>query len=203
MATKAEIIKLIMIINEAYPDAKYTTSEQLVDLWVRILGNYENSVLCAATYKLISESPYVPKIADIANQVKSLATINQKTAAEAWGDVTAAIRKYGWNRQPEGRASLELRTRRVADMLGWQYLCASEDTMADRAHFMKMYDAVLNKDVAQVFLPKELSNIAKELGEKLNMNKHLPAVDTVKIEQRKAEIITKAIEMSKGGDKFE
>lgn len=202
MATRLDIIELILLLNEAYPNTQYSDSARLVDLWVDIIGHYPKDVLIAAAHKLISESPFIPKVADIANQVKALAMLGVPTAGEAWAELVKAIGRYGWNRQAEGRASLALRTREACDVLGWQYLCSSENMMADRAHFMKVYENILNRDVNKTFQPQAVQQMANQLGEALDMNKGMPKqLYGADLEERRAQVLEQVKKLEDKGGK--
>jgi len=64
----------------------------------------------------------------------------------ACGLVTKAIRQYGYYRQAEAMQSLPADVSAVVSSMGWQTLCASENEMTDRAHFIKAYDAMQRRD---------------------------------------------------------
>ena len=60
----------------------------------------------------------------------------QLTEADAWGLVMAEIRRIGIYGQPKFDDPVVAKTVKILD---WLALCSSENVIADRAHFMKMY----------------------------------------------------------------
>lgn len=168
MANTTKIVGIMSLLNQAYPDAKYETNDTLIDLWVSILGRYELSVLKAATVKLISESSFAPKIADIVKQIRSLLSLGQPTAAEAWGIVAQSLREYGYYEQQKGRDCLLPMIRRVVDQIGYRNLCECEQVEIIRAQFMRMYDQEIGRHQEALMLPQGVGEVVAQIAEKVN-----------------------------------
>jgi len=66
----------------------------------------------------------------------------RRSGGDAWGDVVAAIGAQGRNRTPRFADAL---TAFVVSRLGWVHLCDSENAVADRAQFVRLYDAESGK----------------------------------------------------------
>ena len=62
---------------------------------------------------------------------------------EAWGEVIQAIQRFGFYRSPVFDDPL---IARAVDALGWKYLCSSENVVADRAHFAKVYEQFVERE---------------------------------------------------------
>jgi hypothetical protein len=168
MATESEVKSIMLLLNEAYPDSKYTLNKTLIDLWVAILGPYEVPVLKAATVKLIAESSFVPKVADIVKQVKSLVSLGQPTAAEAWGIVAQSLREYGYYEQQKGRDCLPPMIRKVVDMIGYRNLCECDELGVMRGQFRKMYEEQVEREQQVLMLPQGVSEVVAQIADKVN-----------------------------------
>lgn len=135
---KSDVVKLFKAITSAYPGEKGFSSADMdaVNIWAAMLGDipYERVILALQAH--ISESPYPPKISDIRKWALS-PPMPDLTAA--WGYVARAIRDYGYNNPDKALASMPEDVRFVVKQLGWTDLCLSENAMADRAHFLKIY----------------------------------------------------------------
>lgn len=165
MASKTEIIGVMRLLNQAY-QSKQEITDELIDLWVAILGQHECNVLKAACIKLISENKFAPTIADINEQVKKLAMLTQPTAAEAWGLVRQSIKDYGYYEVSKGMECLPALVRHVVGLIGYTEICQSDKPGVVRRQFMDMYEQTLTREVEQRFLPAGVSEVAKQLAGK-------------------------------------
>lgn len=143
--------------------------DERIDLYARMLGDLSDEMLEAATLHVIASSPFFPKVADLR---KAAYEIYQEekglpTAGEAWGEVMQQIRRVGSYGKPE--FSLPIIANAVKAMGGWVMLCRSEEPMADRAHFFRVYDALAERKMrSDVMLPQ-----VKEVAKKLSMGVRL------------------------------
>jgi hypothetical protein len=168
MATESEVKSIMLLLNEAYPDSKYTLNDTLIKAWVQILGRYELTTLQAATLKLIAESSFVPKVADIVKQIKSLVSLGQPTAAEAWGIVAQSLREYGYYEQQKGRECLPPMIRKVVDEIGYRRLCECDEPEIIRAQFMRMYDQEFEREQQVLMLPQGVGEVVAQIAEKVD-----------------------------------
>jgi hypothetical protein len=152
---QADIIKLIGICSSNFRNwPEPDKAEMMLVLWTKMLGDTEYFVAEAAIEKYLSESVYPPTIADIMTRIADITVIKEKTAIEAWEDVKTAIRKFGWYNEKGAMQSLGGTTHKVIESMGFKTLCVSEDEMADRAHFLKVYDTLAKRSrEEQLMLP--------------------------------------------------
>jgi hypothetical protein len=74
------------------------------------------------------------------------------TAGEAWAICLREIRRVGSYDYPK---SLDPLIEKVISIMGWRDLCLSDNMIADRAHFMKIYDnLVIRKRSEAMLLPE-------------------------------------------------
>ena len=182
MATRAEVIAVMRLLNQAYPDAKYEINDTLIDLWAAILCKYELPVLKAAVTKLVAESSFVPKVADIVKQVRSLVSLGQPTAAEAWGIVSDNIRKYGPYNVKAGVDALPVMVRRVVDQIGYMSICMDEKPDVIRAQFMRMYQETLDRDAEMLLLPDGVLPVVRQIAANVE-RRQVGSGETVSLKQ--------------------
>lgn len=146
---RTEVTRLIGICSVNYknwPEDDPDKFEMLVTLWAKMLEDTPYELAEAAVEKYIAEAKFPPTIADIRERIADITVPQGKTAIEAWGDVLKAIRYHGSYNEPKALASLPTVTRKVVEAMGYRTLCLSENEMADRAHFLKVYETMLKRE---------------------------------------------------------
>lgn len=144
---RTEVIKLIGLCSVNYRNwPEPDKLEMLTTLWLKMLSDTEYFIAEAAIEKYIAESVYPPTIADVRARIADITVFREKTSIEAWGDVKTAIRKFGSYNEEKAMNSLSGVTRKVVDSIGFRTLCLSEDEMADRAHFLKVYEVLAKRE---------------------------------------------------------
>lgn len=144
---RADIIKLVGICSANYRNwPEEGKEEATIILWLKMFGDMEYYIVEAAIEKYLSEGKFSPTIADIMTRIADITLPKEKTAIEAWGDVGMAIRKYGSYNEIKAMDSLTGVTKTVVRSMGFRDLCLSENDMADRAHFLKVYDTLAARE---------------------------------------------------------
>lgn len=144
---QSEVIKLIGLCSINYKNFPESGKiEALTELWTRMLSDVSFDIAQIAIEKYISESVFPPTIADIRQRIADITVFPEKTAIEAWGEVTKAIREYGSYNEIKAMDSFMGITRKVVEAIGFKTLCISENEMADRAHFLKVYDNLAERE---------------------------------------------------------
>lgn len=168
---KSDMMKILAVLSEVYP--KFEVNEVKAAVFYELLGDLEYKVVQSAVKKHMLVSEFPPTIAEIrklAIEIKNPEL--QITAADAWGEVQKAIRYFGWYRGEEALASMSEGARRVAEHIGWQNICESENIDVIRGQFMKMYGQIEVRDKTDAMLPEGLKNDIKQLTE--NIGKPIP-----------------------------
>lgn len=144
---RGDIIKLIGVCSINYRNwPEEGKEEALISLWTTMLSDVDYEVAQAAVQKYMSESTFAPTIADIRMRIADITVIRGKTGIEAWGDVKEAIRRFGLYNEKRAMDSLSGVTWKVVEAVGFRTLCLSENEMADRAHFLKVYDVLAKRE---------------------------------------------------------
>lgn len=166
---QTEVIKLIGLCSVNYRNWPEKDKEEMtVFLWSKMLSDVDFEVAQAAVEKYLAESSFPPTIADIRQRIADLTVFPEKTSIEAWGDVKEAIRKYGSYREADAMKSLMGVTRKVVESIGFRTLCLSENEMADRAHFLKVYDTLAKREHQEALLLPSTRNMMQRIHSKSN-----------------------------------
>ncbi|MEN6572059.1 MAG: replicative helicase loader/inhibitor [Anaerolineaceae bacterium] len=169
MATNKEIISMIAVMSLAYP--RYELKPGTAEVYSKILADIPSEVLEAAMKEIMANSPFFPSIAEWRAKAIELmlGTRNFPTAGEAWEcamrEVARCGEYYRYSERPRLPAYDHPLIERAVDVIGYPRLVNSDNLVADRAHFFKIYDALVQraKDDAQM-LPE-----SKQLSEKFRL----------------------------------
>lgn len=152
--------QILDFLSGAYP--KSDMGDDTIKVYSLCLQDLPFNAVKGAVLSHIATNKWFPTVAEIrAAAVALMPGGRLPTALEAWGEVKQAFSSVGYYGQP--KFSHEAISKAV-EAMGWQTLCKSENDMADRAHFMKLYDVYaqrLSGDFAQ--LP-EVARIKGELA---------------------------------------
>lgn len=163
MATDATMRAVLGMLTEAYP-GRMKLGQDTLPVWSRLLSDVPDEVLMAAVVYHTTHNKWPPSIAELREASFEAVQGSQLTAGEAWDRVIRAAGRFGWPR-PEA-AENDLGTviwRCVGALGGWQYVCGSEDAMADRAHFMKIYDQIQERERRQAMMLPEVREVFARL----------------------------------------
>lgn len=162
---KKQFANIIMALKSNYRTFGADEPEQL-DFWFKMLKDVDYNVLQMAVMKLISESPFPPTISEIRKKVSEITQEEILEATDAWGELKKAIRYYGSYREEEALESLSMATKRVVKSMNYKQLCLSDNEMADRAHFIKLYNGLIDRLKKESQLPpdlkKQIDNVKKK-----------------------------------------
>ncbi len=177
MASNQTISNMLKTISSAYP--RFEITEDTVRVWASFIADIDDDLLMAAVARFISASdhafaPSIPEIRRAASEIRrEIAGV--PSAFEAWEEVLRApypsrLRpfrdgqfyepdEYQWSHEVVGR---------VARRLGWGKNFPGGNVEADRAHFVKAYDAeVIRIMRAETQIPIVTKYIEQERNKRL------------------------------------
>ena len=100
--TRDEVIKLLMMIQAAYPNYKPQDKTIAVNMWYEMLQEYDSSVVMASlkAYITTDSSGFAPSVGQILGKLRTASVSASETAQnplEAWSLVSKALRNgyYG------------------------------------------------------------------------------------------------------------
>lgn len=146
---------IIRLIRGAYPDKQLT--RETVEVYSRCLADLPFELAQGAVISHIAQNKWFPTIAELRQAAAQLVPGNRApTALEAWGEITQQIQDVGMYCGEQYGRDLTFThpaVERAVKAIGWRTLCLSENIMAERAHFLKLYDGYterLREDAVQL-----------------------------------------------------
>ncbi len=141
---RLRIMELVGALVAAFPAAEI--GAETVKLYARMLADVPPEVLDAAVEQCIAECKFFPAVAELRDKALRLASAagQHPTSAEAWGLVVEAIRRVGSYGRPRFADPL---VARAVEVMDWRQMCACETPAADRAHFMRIYEQLVARDM--------------------------------------------------------
>lgn len=153
-----EVLKIIKIMVSAYPNTQITDATR--EVYVTMLRDLGLNVLEVAIKQAMAESEFLPTIARIREKAIALTQPEHVSSLEAWGVVKKAMEQVGFYRYPSFDDPL---IAKAVDCIGWQTLCSSENEPADRAHFSKVYESLLRREIDDARMLPEVRQIQQKV----------------------------------------
>lgn len=153
----------------------FELNQDQMRFWYEQLKDIPYQQLHLAVTKHIATEEWQPTIAHLRKSALEVVQPNMLDSNSAWGEVQIAIRNYGSYNEESALDSMSPITAQVVKNMNYKELCLSENHMADRAHFMKMYDTYLNREKKQMMLSEGtkqgINQLTNELVKALSMPK--------------------------------
>lgn len=153
-----ELVKLIGVMASAYPNTQI--EEATINVYVRMLKDLPLEVVTLAVQQAMAESEFIPTIARIRDKALAMTRQCHVSALEAWGLVKRAMQRTGFYRSPTFDDPI---ITKAVECMGWQTLCSSENEVADRAHFSKVYDSLVRREEEDARMLPEVRQIQQKV----------------------------------------
>lgn len=151
--TPENVAKLLARLAFTWPNFTLPTDpesvEVMVEVWCEELAGVTNPEAVQAVKSLSAEGREFPpavglirkRALELRQQVTGEGVPNE---AEAWAEVKHLIARRGWPNPPAPEDCSHPALHRAITAMGWMELCKSENEVADRAHFLRLYAATAN-----------------------------------------------------------
>lgn len=149
----SEFATIAMALKTSYPNFQIMPSEESKKIWFSMLQDLDYGVCQNAVKQIIATSKFPPSIAEIREKYTELTVLPVADAGEAWEEVMRAIQHYGIYGEVEALNSLSELVRQTVKRIGFRNLCLSENIVADRAHFFKIYDSIATRQRNESKIP--------------------------------------------------
>ena len=141
-------------IKSAYPDSNIMPDKYSIRMWYKLLGDLDFEVCETALYELFATNKFPPRVAEIREKCMEYMNPQIKDSGEAWEEVQAAVRKYGYYRADDAVKTLPDAIQQAVNRIGgFSYICTNDNPMVARAHFYKVYDAIVERQRKDAMLP--------------------------------------------------
>jgi len=168
MLNDKDFLQIIAILKASYNN--FEADKVTMNVWYECLKDIDYDTLLIAVKKLVMVNKFRPTIADIREQIAdiSIPFAEQLTGADAWGQVLKSISTYGMYKEKQALESMSPSVAEMVQRFTYKELCCtpSEQLMATRSQFMKMFDAQSVKTRNNAKLPMDLKENIKMLSEK-------------------------------------
>lgn len=153
----------------AFPNTAIT--EETLAAYTEALADIPPAELLVVVKQCLRECKFLPTIAELFERWRTLTQPAGLPVTDAWSMVQAEIRRIGSWGVPDFADPL---VARVVRAMGWLTLCQSEDAMADRAHFLKLYGDLLARGEREQRLTPEARQLAERAGRLTHISAYLP-----------------------------
>ena len=175
---RSEVLQVVAVLSGAFPNVVQRMSAQQGKAWAEVyatgLIDLDFESCKSAVERLIKSSQWL-SVAAIREAVVTHEQGQQRSGAEAWGDVMRAVSGCGRYREPRFTDPI---VGHIVRSLGWVEICDSENTVSDRARFVEAYNtmaaqgrvqAVVSEGARAPALPSRsalalVEGVAKKLG---------------------------------------
>jgi hypothetical protein len=146
MATLSEVIQILTIVMGAFPNAK-ALGDANFRAYHLLLSDLDAQLLEHAALSVAAQNTFFPTAAEIRKEAMGLreAAMGIPSKEDAWAEVSKSFGPYGsWRGAPEWSHPI---IKQAIDALGgYIALCRSDNPVADRAHFFRAYEALMDRE---------------------------------------------------------
>lgn len=129
-----------------YSKENLLPNAQAMELWYRELCDIPYYVAETALRKWVATNKWSPSIAEIREMTAGIVNGEPLTWGESWERALGAVKKYGSYNKGAALNSLDPLTRKCVESIGYIELCMSENIMADRAHYQRIFEVYAKRE---------------------------------------------------------
>jgi len=131
------------MLRALYPNGNFPS--ETADLYASLIGDLDRQAVIRAIRRRVLSDPsgFMPTIGEI-RQAVAADRVQLPDPEMAWGIVLAEIRRTGYSGTP---AFADTAIADAVKIMGWADLCSSDNQVADRAHFLRIYGAVRDRAI--------------------------------------------------------
>lgn len=169
---RTDVIEAMALISTYWPHWRMPTARDeasaMVDAWGRLLSDLEtDQVVAAIEAYAVTGAEFAPGPGVIRKRAIELAApVGIPDGDAAWSEVLDQIARVGYVGRPAfSHPAIET----TVQAFGWLALCQSETQMADRAHFLRMYDDVKERVTFEAVAPQSVKALAARVASQLGL----------------------------------
>ncbi len=162
-----QCVNLVGLALANFPNMQEKDMVPTAKLWEKLLGDIPYNVAEKALIKVLATARFFPTVAEIRQAAAELTTPGIPSFNEAWGEVTRAMRLYGWPRPEEALASMSPLTAEICRRFNWHDMCACEEPDVLRGQFRMAYEQYAGRKREMSVLPGDVREIIEGLANNL------------------------------------
>ena len=139
--TTDEATRIIALLLDGFRPKDWSIGSTRV--YVRTIEDLEYDAAQVAAVRLLQTEKFMPRVADLRRSVYRVMHPDAITPGEAWQQVMREISRVGSYGTPRFD---DQRVAAAVNAVGWRAICMSEVVGVERAHFMRAYEAFVNRD---------------------------------------------------------
>lgn len=143
---KKQFAAFAMALKTYYPRETLLPNQQAMELWFREIQDIPFDVAEMALRKWVATNKWSPSIADIREMTSGIVNGDPLTWGESWERALKAVRRFGSYNKGAALDSLDPLTRKCVESIGYMELCMSENIMADRAHYQRIFETLSKRE---------------------------------------------------------
>ena len=161
--TRDEFKILVKGMKAIYSQPTFIPDQDAFNMWFALIGDLPYDVCNVSVQKYMLTNKFPPTVAEIREMAAGVVNGEQMTWGESWEQVKKAIRRYGMYNKAEALASLDPLTRKCVESMGFTELCLSENEMADRAHYQRVFENYARREQTAKQMPLQLQQAIEML----------------------------------------
>ena len=185
MLKREEMVKIIRIICDCYPNYKPNNLTETVDVWNMMLSDYtyEQISLALKAYILADTNGFAPSIGQLVDRVNSFSQPQELNELKAWSLVYKAIRNSGYNSEYEFSLLPDMVRKAVGtpNQLRTWAMDENFNEQVVSSHFIRCYRSEVAKDKDFRKMPANIQSLINnnskaqidKVEQQLVMNKDL------------------------------
>lgn len=173
MATKGDVTRLMGVMVIAWP--KFELAEETIQVYYELLKDIPAEILDAGAKHCMASETFFPSISEWRRAAIDVMANRNKipTAAEAWEEIMIEMNRCGnyWQylnspfvRLPKWSHPL---IEKIVSVMGYRQMYESENRMADRAHFLRIYADLMDRAMSDAMMLPDVRRAAEEYQAKL------------------------------------
>lgn len=168
--TREEMVKIIRIMVDSYPNYKPNEISETVDVWQMMLEeySYQQVSLALKSYILSDNSGFAPSIGQLVDKMQIIQQPQELNEMEAWSLVSKAIRNSGYNSVEEFAKLPPIVQKAVglpSQLRTWG-LDENYNEEVVSSNFIKCYRAELAREWEFQKMPKVVRDMISNVNEK-------------------------------------
>ena len=158
--TKQEFSIWAVALRTYFPSEKLLPNLKAMELWYEELKDlsYEDATISLRKY--VQTNHFPPSIADIRSSAIGI-HMEESDWGKNWNEALFLVRRFGIYREEEAMSAASKKTKEVLNRLGWKNFCLSENIVAERANFRKIYEDIEDRNKNKKVLTKDVLSIER------------------------------------------
>lgn len=144
---KRETAQVLAMLASAYPHIKIT--KETAEMYHDVLHDLEMGQCVFASRSIVRCSQFFPSASEIRRTVLMELNLLSPLPIEAWGEVVGVASSQGLTKYHEwSHATID----EAVKAIGWREICVAENQGVLRAHFLKLYDSLAQKNDRKILV---------------------------------------------------